>query len=69
MAKKIKAPEVIAEESFGGSKASHPFFSVISDDAYIGYCTAILVRDNPNSGLNSQEWFNVVKKLHSEGKL
>ena len=66
---KQKTPEQIAEESFGGSKASHPFFSTISDDAYTGYCTAILMRDNPRSGLDAKAWFNVVKKLYSEGKL
>ena len=56
-------PEQIAIEAFGDSKLNHPFFNKISEEAYIGYVTAMLLRDNPKSGLSANDWYNVVRKI------
>ncbi len=64
-----QTPEQIAVDSFGGSKEAHPFFSTITNEAYIGYCTAMLLRENPKSGLSAKEWFQIVTKLVSDKQL
>lgn len=64
-----KTPDEIAIDSFGGSKEVHPFFCTISNEAYKGYCTAMLLIENPKANLSAREWFSVVSNLVDSGKL
>jgi hypothetical protein len=61
MAKYKLTAETIAED-YGEVKNTNPFFKTISDDAFMGYITAALLRDNPNSRMNVFEIFELVKK-------
>jgi hypothetical protein len=64
-----KSNEQIAIESFGGARETNSFFRKIGNEACLGYFTAILLRDNPNSGLGVTEWFDLVRNLMSKGIL
>lgn len=66
---KEPTPEQIAIDNFGEEKRNNAFFSIISDETYIGYVTAMLLRDYANLGLTVKEWYDIVKNLVQKGKL
>jgi hypothetical protein len=57
---KKKSPQQIVINAFGGSKQNTDFFRSMSLDAYKGFVTAIVLRDNPSAGLSASEWFDIV---------
>ena len=55
-------------DSVGGSRES-AFFKTLSEDAWLGWTAALIMRDYPHSGLSAREVFALVTRLWKAGKL
>lgn len=58
-----KKPECIIMESWEGSRLGNDFLESLSDDAYIGFVTAMTMVHNPNIGISPIEIYNIAYKI------
>lgn len=63
MVRKVKEPKEIILECCAGSRNATPFFEGLSDDAFIGYQTAIVKILNSNIELNPKQLFDLIKEM------
>ena len=68
MAKKKNLEETIIE-CWEGTKKNRRHFKERSDDYFIGYATAMTMRDNLNQEWSIEEIHNTVRMLLEEGKI
>ena len=68
MSRTFKGEQTVIE-AMGGSKEAAPFFRSLTTEEWIAWGTALLMRDNPSSGLSPTEWITLVRRMHHEGKL
>ena len=64
--RKQKGVEEILIDSWEGTRERHNFLSGIPKDAFIGYITAMSMRDNLNIGSGISEWYSTAKRLVEE---
>ena len=60
---KIKTPREIILECCKGSKNATEFFKKLSDDAFIGYQTAMIKILNPNIEMSTEELFTLISNM------
>ena len=56
-------------DAFEGSKERNAFFKSLPNDAYKGYVTAMVYRDNSNMDISVSTLYKIVERLFDEGKL
>ncbi len=62
-------PEETIIEALEGSRYRNATFKTWSDDTFIGYATAMIVRDNPKTEMRVSEWESLVRKMLKQKRI